>query len=153
MTKIDKLDVSWNGLLQRLTRFVEEWRPPRLSREKEYRDHLLNALREAIPMDSKAEKEYRHLGTTIDIWVKWQGILASDEVAFELKVDLKRKSDFDRLVGQLEGLNPTRNKVLVVLVGETDAALLNRLKERYAKHLVEGLGHTMSIVCVLVGTP
>jgi hypothetical protein len=72
-------------------------------------------------------------------------------VAFELKVDLTRKTDFDRLVGQLEGMEPAKYKTIVVLIGETDPSLLGRLRDRYAKYLEDELSQTMSIVCVSIG--
>jgi hypothetical protein len=151
MAQLEKLSVGWHGLLPSLTKFVEQWRPPSLRGETKYRDHLLSALREAVPDDTKVEKEYRHRGTTIDVWLKWQGVFSSEEVAFELKVNLLRKTDYDRLVGQLEGMEPAKYKTIVVLIGETDPSLLGRLKERYAKHLQDDITQTMSIVCVPAG--
>lgn len=149
MSKIEKLTVSWNGLLPVMTKLVQDWRPPKLPSEANYRDHLFNVIRESVPADTKVEKEYRHRGTTMDLWLAWKGITESDEVAFELKVNLKRKIDFDRLVGQIEGMEPKKYKVIVVLIGDTDSALLGRLKEKYGS-LLEGLEQTLSIVLVPV---
>ena len=132
MAKIEKLSVTMNGLLPVFTKFVGTWSPPKLKNEIAYRDHLLAYIRESVPPETKVEREFRHRGTTMDIWVGWKGFLATDELAFELKLNLKKKTDFDRLVGQLEGLEPTKNKIILVLVGETDHALLGRLKEKYA---------------------
>jgi len=150
MAQLEKVAVGWRGLLPSLTEFVEQWQPPSLKGETKYRDHLLTTLRAAIPEDAKVEKEYRHRGTTIDVWLKWTGIFSSDEVAFELKVNLKRKTDYDRLVGQLEGMEPAKYKTIVVLIGDTDPSLLGRLKERYGKYIQNGFENTMSIVCVPV---
>lgn len=135
MKKIDKLEVTWSGLLKVISTVVSDWKPPRLKGEISYRNDLLGMLREVLPSDVMLEKEYRHRGTTIDIWLKWQGVLQTDELAFELKVNLKKKTEFDRLVGQIEGLDPYRNKVLVVLIGETDPDLLGRLKAKYATQI------------------
>jgi hypothetical protein len=109
---------------------------------------LLNALRDSVPEGTKVEKEYRHRGTTLDVWLEWKGLLARDEVVFEIKVNLNRKTDYDRLVGQLEGMESTKNKTIVVLIGETDSALLGRLKERYAKYTQDDLARTMSIISI-----
>ena len=146
--KLEKMAVGWHGLLPSLTKFVEQWQPPALRGETKYRDHLLETLRAAIPGDAKVEKEYRHRGTTIDVWLKWPGLLLSDEIAFELKVNLKKKADYDRLVGQIEGMDPAKYKTIVVLIGETDQGLFGRLKERYSKYIHNDLVPTMSIVCV-----
>lgn len=142
------MSVGWHGLLPSLTKFVEQWQPPILRGETKYRDHLLGTLRAAVPSDAKVEKEYRHRGTTIDVWLKWQGLFSSEEVAFELKVNLLRKTDYDRLVGQLEGMEPANYKTIVVLIGETDPSLLGRLKERYGTYIQNDVAQTMSIVCV-----
>jgi len=133
MAKIEKLAVSFNGLLPTFVKLVEAWQPPTLKTETEYRNHLVDYIRAAIPGDARVEKEFRHRGTTMDIYVSWKGILQNDDLSFELKRDLVKKTDFDRLVGQIEGLDPMKNKVVVVLVGKTDKALLGRLRERYAK--------------------
>jgi hypothetical protein len=148
--QIRKLNVSWQGLLPAMTKFVTDWSPPKLRSEAQYRDHLLKQLRESLPSDAKLEKEYRHRGTTLDIWLGWTGLLSTDEVAFELKLNLCRKTDYDRLVGQIEGLEPVRNKTIVVLIGNTDLSLLGRLRARYGKFTDEPLAQTMSIVCVPV---
>jgi hypothetical protein len=75
--------------------------------------------------------------------------LDSDELAFELKVNLKKKTDFDRLVGQIEGLEPRKNKVLVVLIGDTDPMYLGRLEAKYAEQMKRSPA-TLSIVQVTI---
>jgi hypothetical protein len=56
-------------------------------------------------------------------------------VLFELKLNLTKKNEFDRLVGQIEGLAPQENDVFVVLFGERDPALVGRLRERYGEDI------------------
>lgn len=150
MPKLDKLTVTLKGLLAAVADLVGNWRPPRLKNEVAYRDHLLAFIRESVPDDTKVEKEFRHRGTTMDLWLCWKGILLEDEVGFEIKVNLKKKTDFDRLVGQLEGMNPSKRKTILVLVGDTDDALLGRLKEKYASCLGKDdftATPTLAIVC------
>jgi hypothetical protein len=100
-------------------------------------------LREKLPKE-KIEPEYRHLGTTTDIYVKQDSFFGSSEVFVELKRNLQSKAQLDRLVGQVEALEPKKNAVLLILCGETNPALLTRLKERYLKspsgHMVIGEG-------------
>lgn len=135
MAKIDKLSVTWGGLLPVIAKAVSAWKPPKLKSEAAYRDNLLALLRETVPDDTRVEKEFRHRGTTMDLWLEWKGVIMNDELAFELKVNLKRKTDFDRLVGQIEGIDPRKNKTVVVLIGETDPALLGRLQDKYRGQL------------------
>lgn len=152
MAKIEKLSVTLNGVLPVFTDFVKTWAPPKLKNEVAYRDHLLAYIRGAVPPETKVEREFRHRGTTMDIWVGWKGFLATDELAFELKLNLKKKTDFDRLIGQIEGLEPTKNKTLLVLVGETDHALFGRIKEKYVQQLqpLAGTSATLAIVTVAI---
>jgi hypothetical protein len=131
MTQIQKFSVFWTGLVPAFETLLSHWNPPILSREIAYRDHLFNFLLQAVPPDAYVEKEYRHRGTTTDLWVKWQGFFQKGELAIELKLNLKKKTECDRLVGQLESLNPKENPVLLVLIGETDPVFFNRINEKY----------------------
>ncbi|MCG7755241.1 MAG: hypothetical protein LZF63_01080 [Nitrosomonas sp.] len=149
MRKIEKLSVTWSGLLPVIAKSLEEWRPPKQKSEIAYRDNLLFYMREILPEDANIEKEFRHRGTTMDLWLGWKGMIANDELAFELKINLKKKSDFDRLIGQIEGLDPRKNKTVVVLIGNTDPTLLFRLKEKY-RNEIEGNFPTMAIITIPV---
>lgn len=146
MKKIEKLYVTWNGLVPTLASAVKEWIPPKLKSEISYRNSLLEEIRKAVPEDTRVEKEFRHRGTTIDIWLNWKGLIGSDELAFELKLNLKRKADFDRLVGQIEGLDPRKNKIIIILIGETEKSLLDRLTEKYREQVVNSDPPTMAII-------
>lgn len=106
-----------------VVKLVNEWQPEALPTELKYRDSLTALLRERL-RDSKIETEYRHSGTTIDIYVKHHGFLGSTEVFVELKLNLLQKAQFDRLVGQIESLQPQKNAIIIILCGETVAAPL-----------------------------
>ena len=97
-----------------------------------YRDSLVTFLRGRLK-DATVETEYRHSGTTTDIYVKQQGFIGSTEVFVELKHNLLQKAQLDRLVGQIESLQPGKNAIVVVLCGETNQALVTRFKEKYKK--------------------
>jgi hypothetical protein len=131
MQKINWATVAWSGLSDALVQALKEWRPPSSEKEREYRDALYEYLRKILPEDVPIEKEYRHRGTTCDLYLRWKGFLGETEVFIELKRDLKKKGDFDRLAGQIQGLDPENNIVLVVLVGDSDKSLVGRLDERF----------------------
>jgi hypothetical protein len=152
MAKIDKLSVSFNGLLPVISKAIGEWKPPKLKSEIAYRDDLLAYLRAIVPEDARVEREYRHRGTTMDLWLGWKGVMSSDELAFELKLNFKKKTDFDRLIGQIEGLEPRKNKTLLVLIGETDLGLLGRVQEKYAAQM-KSATEAATFAIVLVPTP
>ena len=114
-----------------VVKLAKKWRPPLLPTELKYRDSLIAHLREHLRDAQKLESEYRHLGTTTDIYVKQPGFFSSSEVFIELKRNLLSKAQLDRLVGQIESLEPKKNPIIVILCGETDPALLARLKGKY----------------------
>ena len=109
---------------------AKKWQPQALPTESKYRDSLIAHLREEL-RESKIEPEYRHLGTTTDIYVKQPGFFGSSEVFVELKRNFLQKAQYDRLVGQIESLEPKKNPIIVLLCGETNPTLLTRLKQRY----------------------
>jgi hypothetical protein len=149
MNKLSKGDVAVNGLLPKLTQFINDsWRTAQEGSETAYRDSLVRCLRDSVPEDCRVEREYRHAGTTVDIYISWKGILSSDEVFIEMKRDLQKKATFDRLIGQLEELDPEKHKIILVLIGKTDEGLLGRLKSRYEKFITRHLssGGTMAII-------
>jgi hypothetical protein len=132
----EKIDLGFFGksLHDGLLSILENWRPPTMKTELDYRNALFERLRKALPEGAKIEKEYRHGGTTIDLYVRCKtGFPPSDdEVIFELKRDLTKKSELVRLFGQIEERDPRTNDIFIVLFGKVDPALVGRLKERYA---------------------
>ncbi len=122
--------------LESVYRVIKQWQPDELPTEARYRDSLIAFLNEKL---SRAiiVKEYRHNGTTTDIYVKRQGILGSTHVFIELKRNLKKKSDLDRLIGQLRYLKPRSNYVIVVLCGDSEPAFVDLIKQEYSNVLGE----------------
>src|SRR5260370_7061590 len=96
-------------------KLAKEWQPQTLPSELKYRDSLITHLRERLRNAIKIESEYRHLGTTIDIYVKQSGFWRPSEVFVELKRNLLSKGQLDRLVGQIESLKPEKNAITAVL--------------------------------------
>ncbi len=109
----------------------KEWQPQLLRTELKYRDSFVAYLRERLKNAKKVETEYRHLGTTTDIYVEQPGFFGSSAVFVELKRNFLSKAQLDRLVGQLESLEPNKHFIVVILCGETNPALVARLKEKY----------------------
>src|SRR6185295_14837282 len=149
--KVNKASIGFNGLVSTLEELVKGWKPEPMATETGYSNALAAYLRAALPEDTRVEREYRHDGTTTDVGVIYKGILNDGEVFFELKRNLRKKTDYDRLVGQIEGLQPRKNKIFVVLVGETDPALVGRLRE-HCKAYTDGgfLGSSRSMRLLVV---
>ncbi len=112
-----------------------EWKPVEMDTELQYRNDLIAFLRANVPDDARLEKEYRHGGTTADIYLHWKGVLWDDSVFIEIKRNLTQKTNYDRLIGQIEGMNPGKNNVILVLVGESDKGLVGRISEKYVDEL------------------
>jgi len=112
-------------------KLANQWQCQPLPNELAYRDSLIEHLREHLSGVKRIESEYRHFGTTTDIYVEQSGYFGSSQVFVELKRNLSSKAELDRLVGQIESLEPKRNPIIVVLCGETKPTLLARLRERY----------------------
>ena len=128
---LDQRVLVWlMSAFESVVKVVKEWQPAALPSELKYRDSLTALLREWLK-DAKIEKEYRHAGTTTDIYVKESGFFGSTEVFIELKRDFLQKAQFNRLVGQIEDLQPEKHNILVILCGETNPALVARFKENY----------------------
>ena len=145
--KISKIRVTYYGLLDVITESVRDWKPTELSRENQYSAALADYLREVCPPETRVETEYRDGGTTVDVWLSWQGFLFSDELFIELKRDLSKKTEYDRLVGQIVALKPGNRRILIVLVGDTSVKLLNRLTEQFQTELEES-EESMKIVTI-----
>ena len=146
---IQAIDLQTMSAFLTVNKLIEEWQPPQLPNELQYRNSLTELLRKRLPK-ATVETEYRHSGTTIDIYVKEPGLVfGSSEVFAELKRNLLHKAQLDRLVGQIESLQPGKNPILVVLCGETSPALVTRFKEKNRIGSGEGavvFGPGMSVV-------
>jgi hypothetical protein len=127
---LTKAQVAFGGLPKNVVKLLEAWEPQPQRTELAYRDALAAMLRAACPPDARVEVEYRHGGTTTDVWLRWKGIVSNDEVFFELKRNLTKKTELDRLIGQLVQLDAGKRNIVVVLFGETGPGLLSRLRER-----------------------
>ncbi len=110
---------------------VKEWEPEPQANELSYRNALMAHLGQHLRNVKRIESEYRHLGTTTDIYIKQSGFWGDSEVFVELKRNLVSKTQLDRLVGQIELLEPKKHAIVIVLCGETNAALVARLSEKY----------------------
>ena len=150
--QISVANVMWGGLLAAVETFIGRWRPNDLRGELQFRNDLFERLKSAVPSNAVVQKEYRHLGTTIDLWIQWKGFIFDTEFGLELKVNLTKKTDFDRLIGQIESMDPSITKIIVVLIGRTDDSHIMKLRHRYSKHIYTGPGveQTMAIVHVPV---
>ncbi|HXT70960.1 MAG TPA: hypothetical protein VN700_14460 [Vicinamibacterales bacterium] len=150
---MSKAGVDWNGLFRSVESAVQGWQPTTLKTELAYSNALATHLRAVLPDGVRVEREYRHEGTTADLCVLSKGLFSDSQVLIEVKCNLQKKAAYDRLVGQVEGLRPKKNRVVVVLVGDTDPALLGRLKEQFGEYLGSGLLVSSTSLCIVLVPP
>jgi hypothetical protein len=113
---------------------LKDWHPSSLRNELAYSNALADHLRAVLPNDAQVDREYRHEGTTCDIRIAYK---VEDEVFLEMKWQFRKKAECDRLIGQVEGLKPKKNKIIIVLIGDTNLSLLGRLKAHFNSYLAD----------------
>lgn len=128
---ITEAGVVWRGLMDSVLLALKQWDPPRLDRELDYHEHLAGFLRANAPSNFLVAKEYPHAGSNVDVYVRRRGSIITEEVFMELKLDLQDVPGYDRLVGQIERIDPAKHDVIVVLIGETDPRFAAQLRQRY----------------------
>jgi hypothetical protein len=137
--------VTWHGFQAELLHTLEYWQPSAQRTERAYRDDLVRFLREQLPT-ARVEREWRHNGTTADVFVRWMGLVQTHDTYFELKRNLTSKPEFNRLVGQVDDLDPTQHRVFIVVCGRSDERFVSRLREKYARVSCDGWDSTCVVL-------
>ena len=116
---------------------INDWNPKaEYSTENKYRDDLLAFLRKSL--DPSGSSVYyspiwgfdslRHHFIKKEAGRSLADIGIDDEIGIELKRNLKRKSQINRLVGQVVDYLSGYSYVIIVLCGHTDQEAVNVLK-------------------------
>lgn len=135
-TRIPSWKISLTDLYACLVSTIEQdWRPDLFNSEREYHDDLEEFLAGTLPGNAILAREYMHAGGRVDLFASLRGLIRLHEIFFELKHDLQSQSDFDRLVGQLERIDPQRRSIILLLCGNTRREFVARLHERYSEFL------------------
>lgn len=131
MSALSSIDILWNGFTPAFRDLLNDWNPGDLDSEQQYQDSLFDFLRARLP-ECIVQREYNEAGSRVDIYLKRKGFRGDQEAFFEVKHNLFGKSEGDRLVGQLDAMDPERRKIVVVLcvLGSLDdQTMLGRLEE------------------------
>jgi hypothetical protein len=124
-------------LFEEVIKTINDWTPKaKYSTEKKYRDDLLEFLQKNLNNCESGVTSSPIWG--FDPWMhhlikKEAGrsladIGIDDEIGIELKRNLKRKSQINRLVGQIVDYLSGYSYVIIVLCGQTDKKAANILK-------------------------
>ena len=116
--------------IENLETHISHWAPALLKTERAYRDSLFSYLVSNLPSNASVKKEYRDGGTTTDLFVTLPGWW-TDEVYIELKFNLKKKGEFNRLVGQITQLDPKKRKIFIILCGDTSIEYISELRTAF----------------------
>lgn len=136
VNRIAPLSIMFGDLFQCLVRSIaSEWTPDPMGSEQEYQEDIEPFLRAVLPEEAVLAREYMHLGSKLDFYVRLQGWIRRHEIAIEMKANLRSKSEFDRLKGQLQGYEPGKNQVILILCGDTEPSYIQQLRELYRDQL------------------
>ena len=111
-------------MIYETTRLIKKWKPEEFSNEKQYRNDLVKFLR---------KQEFDWYGEVIITKEDGRGlcdIAINQEVGIELKKDLKKKSEVDRLSGQIIDYKRQYDNLIILLVGKTNEDTLDLLKSK-----------------------
>ena len=126
-----------DSLFDTVLRTIKDWNPQaEYSTEKKYRDDLLAVLRKNL--NSSGSDAYSspiwgidYLGQHFikkEAWRSLADIGIDDEIAIELKLNLRRRSQINRLVGQVVDYLRGYSSVIIVLCGHTEQEAVDVLK-------------------------
>ena len=110
-------------MIYETTRLIKKWKPEEFSNEKQYRNDLVKFLR-------KQEFDYGDVIITKEDGRGLCDIAINQEVGIELKKDLKKKSEVDRLSGQIIDYKRQYDNLIILLVGKTNEDTLDLLKSK-----------------------
>lgn len=105
----------------RVVELIDSWTPRRCSTHSEYQNSLSTYLRDNLN-GPRITKEYKIERTAIDIVV-------GDKVAVEIKVGFNKTNEYHRLKGQLEDYAREFSRIVIVLCGELDEDLVDKLED------------------------
>jgi hypothetical protein len=112
---------SWDPL-GAASALVAQWqRPPDSDSEQALEDSLFQFLQTRLP-GFRITRQYAHDRLKADIVIE-------QAVAIELKYDLAHKSEYQRLIGQLEDYAQWNIPLVLILAGRTDPDIEHRVRE------------------------
>ncbi len=104
---------------------IEKWKPKDISSEKVIEDSLYNFLVKKLE-GLTIRRQFRYDRITADL-------LIEDVVAIEIKLNLTKTREFQHLIGQIETYAEWDKDLVVVLVGEVDPDIKDRIENRLRK--------------------
>lgn len=137
MSKIGLMRFNWLGPMNNIEGLIEDWKPKNCKTEKDYEKSLFEFLRGSLHEDISIIKQYGAGRSIIDLVIE-------EEVAIEIKANLKSTAAIARLLGQVDIMLDRFEKIFVVLCGDNDSELVKTLESKleekdgglFAPHIV-----------------
>jgi len=111
-----------SGRGEATVKIIKKWRPEDISSEKVIEESLYDYLVSKLEGLS-LRRQFRYDRITADL-------LIEDVVAIEIKLNLTGTKEFQRLIGQIETYAKWDKDLVVVLVGEVDPDIRDRIETR-----------------------
>ena len=108
--------------------YINSWKPQNCTSENQFRDDLLEYLRDKFDKQTSLLSNdgmpirREHSASLCDIGV-------GRKVGIELKLNLRKKKDADRLFGRVYRHKKEYNDIIILLIGNTNQDILEGLKE------------------------
>jgi len=122
------------NLCNEVLNIIEEWSPKKkYSKEIEYRDDLMEFIRKEL----KRNQQNILFGTSETHCVKKESgrhladIGIDEDIGVELKLNLRRKAEMDRLEGQVSGFSREYSCIIIVLCGKVSDEIVEELEYRF----------------------
>ncbi len=124
-------------------RAIRSWKPTqKYGDEGKYQKELIDFLRKELDkrQDPFSLGQKRLITITPEAGRGLCDIGINRQIGIELKKDLKKKAQIDRLAGQIMEFKKEYQDIIIVLVGDTDKDKLELLKEKISDLSSEGGG-------------
>jgi hypothetical protein len=120
MDIIDKAAFAFDPMAY-IRKLVTKWNPSDCKSEKDYENSLYRFLHQELS-DVQITKQYAVGRVKADL-------LIGEKTIVELKLNLTKRDQFQRLVGQLEEYKEWKGRVILILIGDTEPNFRKQLKK------------------------
>jgi class 3 adenylate cyclase len=128
---LSKKTVAVYDLMPALVPHLAKWAPPIRPTADAYADDLVEYLRATVPAEAQLERNVEAGEVTVMLRIVWVGYVLNESAWLEIVPRLVGRDDYDRVVGRLEQMGVSSHQVVVMVVGDADDGLVERLRNRY----------------------
>jgi hypothetical protein len=125
----------FGSLFDEAVSIIEEWKPKQnYPNENQYRDDLMRYLRQKLNDSNMMNIGFRGKFKIVsEAGRHLCDIAINDSIGIELKLDLRKLAEVDRLYGQIGRYSGQYDGLIIVLVGRTSEEIIDDLRDRISK--------------------